>query len=302
MNKDRSRIKPLLAGRIRPRRTPPQPGIAGSARAFLQISHACRHDSASKLHAGSIHRELDVAGAAGQSLAEAAAALRTADAAFLRIRTCLGRLVSTWQNIEREVQEVSSTIELTDAQTELLDRSQRKIDEELAAIDRIAVDAMHAGMPLLDGRCSIMLVCETSDAPRVAQLPHVSCCTLGSEHIEGFVSSLGAAGRNAVGKRRTAGARAVLQSALMQIDSYRDIVRQFLADAIEPNTSVSDIARENGAAAFSTVSDADFAEFVGSISPVDALIAGRMERSVKNPSDFFHFPTIQINTGPNTAD
>ncbi len=302
MNKDRSRIKPLLAGRIRPRRTPPQPGIAGSTGAFLKISHSCRHHAASELHAGLIGSELEFTKAGNPSLDEAEAALRAADDAFLRIHLCLGKLVSIWQDIEQGVRVDSPAVELTNEQADLLDRSQRKIDEELAAIDRIAGDAMHAGMPLLDGRCSIMLVCETLDAPRVAHLPHVTCSTLGSERIEGFVSSLGAAGRNAAGMRRTAGARAVLQSALMQIEGYRETVRQFLADAVEPITTVSDVARENSAAAFSTVSDAEFPELVGSISPVDALIAGRMERSVKNPSDFFHSPAIQINTGPGTAD
>jgi hypothetical protein len=278
MKRERCRIKPLLAGRFRPHRTPPRDARTVPGAPSLRISFSAQND-----HPSDYRIE---AASPAQGVSQARTALMNADQALNTAHSSLHLIDEAWKRIESSIvdPEASSSAPRI-RESKATTQEQREIDRLIEAIDHACADARYAGEHLLGGSWSVAIDDETGAASQSFTLPQINTSTLGSERIGGFISALATDGDYDVISGCVADARAIVRAAMFQIAGIRENIAEFLLAAVEPARSSMDVAAENAAAATSVLLDVDFIRQAGGVTQIDALIAGK---AALNQQSFLH--------------
>lgn len=295
MSRDRFRIRPLLAGQLRPVRTPPRATRSDQqsndpAPHSLRISFESRADSTDL--ASTVEHDSPAA-----CRSEAVdAALSIADQTLQQVQSLLIELDDIWGRIGSALEDsidhgacdaasrpiATAAVRIADA-----DGFQSEIERRIDFIDCVAASTIYESVALFDGAWSVSVQSEREPTGVChLQLPQISAATLGSEQIAGRVVNLRAGQDCAVAMGNAASARAILRSALFQIIGHRESIAAFRRDVLASAMVAEGIASEMTNAADAAIFDPDFIGRAGAVTRVDALIAGRMNAS---GSDFFSY-------------
>lgn len=268
------RIKPLLAGRLRPHRTPPRDARAAGPTLRIRFNDGPTTGPESTEPASGVD--------------QARAALKTAADALSAIQKILHELDESWQAVASRIVEPAERNE-SSVQHPLaaIDAEQRWIDGRIAAIDLTARKARFAGDSLLDGRWSVSIQTVTDQSAQTLELPCIHTSRLGSQRVAGFVSSLATDGDNDMTIGRAADARAIIRFAQLQIAGEQEKIAAFLHDVIDAAGAANGVAAENALAASQAVFDPGFIQQAGAVTQIEALIAGKSPIGGADIAKFF---------------
>lgn len=295
LSRDRFPIRPLLAGQLRPVRTPPRTARPNQrsnepAQHALRISYGSRSDSTDAV------QKVELNSPAGCHPEAVDVALTIADESLQRIQSLLIELDDIWGRVGAALEDsvvqgvcdaasrpiATAGLGISDA-----DVLQSEIEQRLDAINQDAASATYENVALFDGAwtVSVQSECESTGVCQL-RLPRVAAETLGSEQIAGRIVDLRTGHDCAVALGNAASARAILRSALFQVVGYRERVAEFRRDVLASAMAAAGIASEMASAADAAIFDIDFIGRAGAVTRVDALIAGKMNGS---GSDFLSY-------------
>ena len=249
MSRRSDRDRPLLAGRVKPTRTPPLQAVGPK----LRLS---RHD---------------VPPTVEQVAPTLASALRTAVYAGRSLHRALGHYGSMISRLEMAEVEASRCLHGDPA-----DLVQRRIDALLMELDALCNSEAKDRRALFDGAWSTPVVDHTGVAVATVMLPIISLASLGSDGIGGRLDSLFAQRENCLDYVGPATVLAVLRSAILWVAAERERVFRVLADVIEPLVGELEVIEANASA----TSDASNSEFCASVAEISKLtIMSQTQRS-----------------------
>jgi hypothetical protein len=244
MKRKRTIDRPLLAGRFKPYRRPPQAGPRDSS-LRLQSSGGDRH-----LTVGipaNLGTAIERAESVGQSL-------HAALEGYSRILTVVGNM------------EDALRLMLNDNARPGL-RVVSTIAELLSKIDAEAHGVCDAGRRLLDGCWRAELIDVAGNPTFAVTLPQIASDSLGSQAVGGRLSSL-----TTVATASPAKALAIVRSAVLWLAGERERLFRILADVVEPHVAELETIEANCSAATAT-DQADFAADLAAITKLHALAA-----------------------------
>lgn len=189
-------------------------------------------------------------------------ALRTAQDAIERIQQHLARMA-----------QIADPQDLKDAQWQA-ERPARQaaLDDQMRAIDQLAVATEISDAKLLDGTWSVAVADPSNRSVHTLRIPSLAAAHLGRERIGGFLSELTSSGANPFLRADLARSRAVIRCAMLQVAAVGQQVAAFVRDALDPLSRTLQVTTANIEAADSTIADCDFAHQASRLTRLDALV------------------------------
>lgn len=274
MKRDRCRIRPLLAGHLRPHRTPPRETRAMTTGPALRISFTAGSDLPSNFRFATE--------SISTAFVQANSALMTADQALNTAYSLLQKIDNVWKHIEAQLIDEGAASDSAAPQLSAPVDWQCEIDGLIASIDRACSEARCNGEHLFNGTWSIVIDEDNGAATKSLTLPRIHTSMLGNLRIGGFLTALASEGDYDVKSGCVADARAILRASMFQLAGMREEIAEFMATAVDPAQSSTDVATENAAAATSVLMDTNFIRQAGGVTQIDALIAGKAAISQQN--------------------
>lgn len=244
MKRKRTIDRPLLAGRLKPYRRPPQSAPQGSS-LRLQSSTGEHHPVVSV--PPNLAAAIDRAESVGHSL-------HVALEGYSRILTVVGRLED----------ELRTFLDRGFSANPYLESN---VADLLSRIDEEAIGVCDAGRLLLDGRWQVELIDDSGKPTVTIKLPRIATDSLGSQAVGGRLSTL-----TQVAAVSPAMALAIVRSAVLWLAGERERLFRVLADVIEPHVAELETIEANCSAANAT-EQADFAADLAGITKLHALAA-----------------------------
>ena len=244
MSRRSDRDRPLLAGRVKPTRTPPRKTVGP----ILRLSH---HDaSATKVE---------------QTVPSLATALSTAVYAGKSLHRALTQFAGMISRLELAEVEVGRHFD-----QDPVELVQRRLDTLMLELSALCESKAKDGRMLFDGAWATPVIDYSGDVIDTVTLPAVSLATLGSDGIGGRLESLLSQRDNCLEYVGPATVLALLRSAILWIASERERVFRALAEVIEPLVSELEIIEAN-ASALQDSADSDFCASLAEISRLTVL-------------------------------
>lgn len=243
LSRKKSRIRPLLAARVRP--APSAPSSCPDAES--SDATANRTDP----------------------IAFSIAHLKSAAEAMHRVDEGLGDILSLLQDLhtvfderdERRGSPPTSELRAREARTERI----------VASIDRLVDRTRFGGMKLFGGRFVIDLSGITSGQRPSIRVPSLETDALGDPRV-GSLRSLVSTFSETPTADHVAAARSIITGAVRQVESYRRQLLAFMDEHVLPELNARTIAMENVMSARAADMDMEFAERASRVTPIDALL------------------------------
>lgn len=278
MNRKESKIRPLLAARLKPRRRPPLADGLRSTAPTLRLSHDARPSEVSLLSSTS-----DKCITALKHARQTAAALRAALDAIELIQRHLIRLNNLTYSANNTSQPARDDLETR----------QIEVDREIQAIDRIANSTTFEGDQLLNGKWSATLADPSGNGAQSLRIPCMLSCDLGNKQIGGLIASLASGGEQTFQNGNSARILAVTRCALLQTVAIRDEVSLYLKNIAEPLIGALNVAAANVNAVQVSIEQTDWVNQVSRLTKLDALT-----HACPDSSKMHIHKTFSIQTSP----
>jgi len=262
MSRRSDRDRPLLAGRVKPTRTPPRKSVGP----ILRLSH---HDA--------------VATQVDQTVPSLGSALSTAVYAGTSLHRALTQFAGMIARLELTEVEVGRQFEQYP-----VDLCQRRIDALMQELSTLCESKAKDGRCLFDGSWALPVFDYSGKVVDTVALPQVSLTTLGSDGIGGRLDSILSERDNCLEYVGPATVLALLRSAILWIAAERERVFRVLAEVIEPLIAELEVVEAN-ASALQDSADSDFCASLAEISRLTVL--------AQQPADVTSSPTASSPRG-----